>query len=321
MCLAGHDEHGGLRVVAFEALTEVRLVQLDGHACLGTQYGRVSADALDDPLAHEERGLQAYSATLGAFAQAQTVHEAFEEPHPHARLELAHAHHPVRANAERPVAVHALPTLGAVTSTPFADDADAAAAHARLHLFRVARRRVQRESLVQGVAQRLDGKVALLRRQFAQFLPDPIGYTRHLARSHTTIVATQQLQCKSKSQPWSNRAKIKEDPRITKIGHFIRKTSIDELPQFFDAFIGTMSVVGPRPQRQFEVGEYNQVFATRLLVKPGITGPWQVSGRNDLSDEESEALDVAYVQNWSVMGDLIYILRTVGTVLHPNGAY
>lgn len=207
MRLAGHDEHGRFRVVAFEALTEVRLVQLDGHACLGTQYGRVSADALDDPLAHEERGLQAYSATLGAFAQAQTVHEAFEEPHPHARFELAHAHHPVRANAERPVAVHALPTLGAVTSTPFADDADAAAAHARLHLFRVARRRVQREPLVQGVAQRLDGKVALLRRQFAQFLPDPIGYTRHLARSHTTIVATQQLQYKSKSQPWSNRAK------------------------------------------------------------------------------------------------------------------
>ena len=117
------------------------------------------------------------------------------------------------------------------------------------------------------------------------------------------------------------RVKIKKDPRITKIGHFIRKTSIDELPQFFDSFIGTMSVVGPRPQRQFEVDEYNQVFATRLLVKPGITGPWQVSGRNDLSDEESEALDVAYVQNWSVMGDLIYILRTVGTVLHPNGAY
>lgn len=117
------------------------------------------------------------------------------------------------------------------------------------------------------------------------------------------------------------RVKIKKDPRITKIGHFIRKTSIDELPQFFDTLIGTMSVVGPRPQRQFEVDEYNQVFATRLLVKPGITGPWQVSGRNDLSAEQSEALDVAYVQNWSVMGDIIYILRTIGTVLHPNGAY
>ena len=113
----------------------------------------------------------------------------------------------------------------------------------------------------------------------------------------------------------------RNNPGPQRVKYSIRKTSIDELPQFFDAFIGTMSVVGPRPQRQFEVDEYNQVFATRLLVKPGITGPWQVSGRNDLSDEESEALDVAYVQNWSVMGDLIYILRTVGTVLHPNGAY
>lgn len=152
MCLAGHDEHGRFRVVAFEALTEVRLVQLDGHACLGTQYGRVSADALDDPLAHEERGLQAYSATLGAFAQAQTVHEAFEEPHLHARFELAHAHHPVRANAERPPAIHALPTLGAVTTVPFADDADTSAAYARIHLFRITRRHIQPGTLIQGIA-------------------------------------------------------------------------------------------------------------------------------------------------------------------------
>ena len=117
------------------------------------------------------------------------------------------------------------------------------------------------------------------------------------------------------------RVKIKKDPRITKVGHFIRKTSIDELPQFFDSLIGTMSVVGPRPQRQFEVDEYNQVYATRLLVKPGITGPWQVSGRNDLSEEESQQLDVGYVQGWSVLGDIVYILRTIGTVVHPNGAY
>lgn len=122
-------------------------------------------------------------------------------------------------------------------------------------------------------------------------------------------------------QEMGARVKIKNDPRITKVGHFIRKTSIDELPQFFDSLIGTMSVVGPRPQRQFEVDEYDQVYATRLLVKPGITGPWQVSGRNDLSEEESQQLDVSYVQNWSVLGDIVYILRTIGTVLHPNGAY
>ena len=85
--------------------------------------------------------------------------------------------------------------------------------------------------------------------------------------------------------------------------------------------MGSMSVVGPRPQRSFEVAEYDPVYATRLLVKPGITGPWQVSGRNDLNEEESRQLDVSYVQDWSVMGDVVYILRTIGTVLHPSGAY
>lgn len=122
-------------------------------------------------------------------------------------------------------------------------------------------------------------------------------------------------------QEMGARVKIKKDPRITKIGHFIRKTSLDEIPQFFDSLIGTMSVVGPRPQRQFEVDEYDQIYATRLLVKPGITGPWQVSGRNDLDEEESRRLDVNYVQNWSVPGDFVYVLRTIGVVIHPNGAY
>ena len=117
------------------------------------------------------------------------------------------------------------------------------------------------------------------------------------------------------------RFKLKKDPRVTRVGHVIRKTSLDELPQFFNSFLGTMSVVGPRPQRQYEVDEYDQVYATRLLVKPGITGPWQVSGRNDLSEEESRQLDVTYVQNWSILGDLIYIFRTVGVMLNPKGAY
>ena len=117
------------------------------------------------------------------------------------------------------------------------------------------------------------------------------------------------------------RFKLKNDPRVTKVGHFIRKTSLDELPQFFNSFLGSMSVVGPRPQRQYEVDEYDQVYATRLLVKPGITGPWQVSGRNDLSEEESQQLDVAYVQNWSVLGDISYIFRTVGVMVNPKGAY
>ena len=115
--------------------------------------------------------------------------------------------------------------------------------------------------------------------------------------------------------------KMKNDPRITPVGHFIRRFSIDELPQFLNVFKGDMSVVGPRPPLPEEYERYNKMYATRMLVKPGITGPWQVSGRSDLSAEQSEALDVSYVQNWSVLGDIVIMLRTVGAVLSHKGAY
>ena len=115
--------------------------------------------------------------------------------------------------------------------------------------------------------------------------------------------------------------KMREDPRVTKIGRFIRKHSIDEFPQFVNVFLGQMSVVGPRPPLPNEVAEYTEFDLQRLAVKPGITGPWQVSGRSDLSAEESEALDVSYVQNWSVLGDVVLLFRTVGAVLSHKGAY
>ncbi|NMM97059.1 sugar transferase [Bifidobacterium olomucense] len=115
--------------------------------------------------------------------------------------------------------------------------------------------------------------------------------------------------------------KMKNDPRITKVGHFIRRFSIDELPQFLNVWLGDMSVVGPRPPLPEEYARYSKLYATRMLTKPGITGPWQVSGRSDLSEEESEALDVAYVQNWSITGDVVLLFRTVGAVLSHRGAY
>lgn len=115
--------------------------------------------------------------------------------------------------------------------------------------------------------------------------------------------------------------KMKNDPRITPVGKFIRKFSIDEFPQFLNVLRGDMSVVGPRPPLPEEVAQYNQTYATRMLVKPGITGPWQVSGRSNLSEEESEALDVTYVQNWSMLGDAVLLFRTVGAVLTHKGAY
>ena len=115
--------------------------------------------------------------------------------------------------------------------------------------------------------------------------------------------------------------KLKDDPRITNIGHIIRKTSIDELPQLFNVLKGDMSLVGPRPPLPEEVARYDSLYSTRLLVKPGITGAWQVSGRSDLSKEQSEFIDVSYVQDWSITGDIAILFKTVVAVLRGTGSY
>jgi exopolysaccharide biosynthesis polyprenyl glycosylphosphotransferase len=115
--------------------------------------------------------------------------------------------------------------------------------------------------------------------------------------------------------------KAKNDPRVTEFGKFIRKTSLDEFPQFFNVFKGDMSMVGPRPQQQYEVDQYESLYSTRLLVKPGITGPWQISGRSNLSQDEAEQLDVSYIQSWSLTGDLAILFKTVGAVVKGTGSY
>lgn len=115
--------------------------------------------------------------------------------------------------------------------------------------------------------------------------------------------------------------KVKDDPRITKVGKFIRKISIDEVPQFINVLRGDMSLVGPRPQRQYEVDQYSTLYSARLLVRPGITGPWQIGGRNNLSQKEAEMLDVSYVENWSIMTDIAILLKTVVVVIQGDGAY
>lgn len=115
--------------------------------------------------------------------------------------------------------------------------------------------------------------------------------------------------------------KLKDDPRVTLIGKFIRKTSIDELPQFINVLRGEMSVVGPRPHVHKEVEAYDDAAVRRLLVKPGITGPWQVGGRSELSWDESVALDVGYVENWTLLGDIAIVLRTLLFVVATRGAF
>jgi exopolysaccharide biosynthesis polyprenyl glycosylphosphotransferase len=114
--------------------------------------------------------------------------------------------------------------------------------------------------------------------------------------------------------------KVENDPRITRFGAFIRKYSLDELPQFFNVVKGEMSLVGPRPQRAEEVALYDNAAGRRLLVKPGITGLWQVSGRSDLSWEDTVRLDLYYAENWSLLDDFVILLWTVKTVLQSRGA-
>lgn len=115
--------------------------------------------------------------------------------------------------------------------------------------------------------------------------------------------------------------KIRQDPRVTPVGRILRRFSIDELPQFINVLKGDMSVVGPRPPLRREVENYDGDAKRRLLVKPGVSGLWQVSGRSDLSWEESVRLDLSYVDNWSMSGDLMIIAKTVKAVLTSHGAY
>lgn len=115
--------------------------------------------------------------------------------------------------------------------------------------------------------------------------------------------------------------KSKVDPRVTRTGAFLRSWSIDELPQLFNVLVGHMSLVGPRPPLASEVDSYEGVAHLRLVAQPGITGLWQVSGRSDLSWEDSVRLDLEYVANWSPLVDLIILLRTIPAVLRRTGAY
>jgi len=115
--------------------------------------------------------------------------------------------------------------------------------------------------------------------------------------------------------------KMRQDPRITPVGRFLRKYSLDELPQLMNVLKGDMSLVGPRPPLAREVAGYPDDMRRRLVVKPGLTGLWQVSGRSDLSWEESIRLDLTYVENWSLAMDLAILARTVSAVLRSSGAY
>nr|WP_211336771.1 sugar transferase [Rhodovulum robiginosum] len=121
-------------------------------------------------------------------------------------------------------------------------------------------------------------------------------------------------------QEWNMSRKLTNDPRVSCVGEILRKTSLDELPQFFNVLRGDMSVVGPRPILMEETVYYGRNFQDYMSVKPGVTGAWQVSGRSNTTFEERVAMDVDYVRNWTFLRDLQIVLRTVSVVLKQDGA-
>lgn len=120
---------------------------------------------------------------------------------------------------------------------------------------------------------------------------------------------------------WENDHKLRVDPRITRIGQFLRRSSIDELPQLFNVVRGEMSLVGPRPIVQAEVARYRRFFSDYATVKPGITGLWQVSGRNDTTYRRRVAMDVSYARQKSLLFDLKIVAMTIPAVLAAKGSY
>ena len=120
---------------------------------------------------------------------------------------------------------------------------------------------------------------------------------------------------------WQKDFKLKNDPRITSIGRFIRKTSLDELPQLFNVLKGEMSLVGPRPVIKEELERYADDVDYYLMVKPGMTGLWQVSGRNDVDYATRVYFDSWYVKNWSLWNDIAILFKTVSVVFLSKGAY
>lgn len=159
------------------------------------------------------------------------------------------------------------------------------------------------------------------------FLQDRIGRGGrqfHMFKFRTMVVGAERMLpdlLAEKEQDVVAFAKVKQDPRITRIGHFLRRYSLDELPQLLNVLAGDMSLVGPRPQVQFEVDTYNADVRRRLLVKPGMTGLWQINGRNDLPWDESVRFDLYYVENWSLAGDLLILWRTWHAIFSGRGAY
>lgn len=148
------------------------------------------------------------------------------------------------------------------------------------------------------------------------------GRTFRIWKFRSMVTEADRLKHLVHNQAKGNIFKNKNDPRVTRVGRFLRRTSLDELPQFWNVLKGDMSLVGTRPPTVDEVMNYKKHHFQRLLVKPGITGEWQANGRSKVEDfEDIVRMDVAYQEKWSVGYDIALILKTIQVVLNKNGAY
>jgi lipopolysaccharide/colanic/teichoic acid biosynthesis glycosyltransferase len=174
--------------------------------------------------------------------------------------------------------------------------------------------------LVTYLAIRLDSPGPALYRQ-TRIGRDGVGFTMLKFRTMVIDADARLAQLAVQNESDGKLFKMRRDPRITRVGSVLRKYSLDELPQLVNVVRGDMSLVGPRPALPSEVLRYDHDECRRLALKPGLTGLWQVSGRSDLSWEDSVRLDLKYVDNWSLSQDLALLVRTVRAVLSHRGAY
>jgi exopolysaccharide biosynthesis polyprenyl glycosylphosphotransferase len=148
------------------------------------------------------------------------------------------------------------------------------------------------------------------------------GHHFRIWKFRSMVVKADELKHLVENEAKGNIFKNRNDPRVTRVGRFLRRTSLDELPQFWNVLKGDMSLVGTRPPTVNEVMQYKRHHFQRLLVKPGITGEWQANGRSSVEDfEDIVKMDVLYQQKWSIAYDLSLILKTIQVVLHKDGAY
>jgi Undecaprenyl-phosphate galactose phosphotransferase WbaP len=144
---------------------------------------------------------------------------------------------------------------------------------------------------------------------------------RSMVRDADALLKRYLRQHPGRASEWERTHKLKDDPRVTRVGRFLRKTSLDELPQLWNVLRGDMSMVGPRPIVAAEIAKYGPAFGLYSQVLPGLTGLWQVSGRNDTQYSRRVELDCHYIRNWSAPRDLEILFKTAGVIVRGRGAY